>query len=115
MKTPAVLKSAEQVLAELAEKHPELLPHVEQDRSWLWLVGDFRGEQHKALRESIGRRGVGFIFAAAGHALPSGRTSNWGHHLETPTRFKRRGKTSSTTTNASEPAFSDAELLAAIT
>ena len=84
-------KSIPQVLAELASKHPELVPHVEQERDWLWLVWDGRGEQNKPIRESIGRQGIGFQFAPRGHTLPSGRVANWAHHCQSPLPF-RTGK-----------------------
>lgn len=119
MSTPPVLKSIEQVLAELESKHPDLVQHAEVERSWLWLAVDLRGDHNKAVRESIGKRGIGFIFAANGHPLPSGRTGTWAHHGQAPRRFKRKGKKS--TSNQQQPAseesadFSDSELLAALT
>lgn len=116
MKTPPVIKSAEEVLAELATQCPQV--EVEQDRRWLWILGDFRGEHNDALRTIIGRQGIGFRFTPQGHKLPSGRVSNLGHSCDSPTRFKRKGKQTSSTSTPDQPAateFSDAELLAALT
>lgn len=117
MKTPPIIKPMAQVLQELEAVAPWLCDHTEPDRSWLWLCADLRGEAFKELRESIGRRGVGFQFAPKGHTLPSGKVAHWGHHLQTPTRFKRKGKNNSTDgkPSTSQEQFSDADLLAALT
>lgn len=118
-------KSIPQVLEELAQRHPELLPHVEQERNWLWLTADLTGEANKPLRESIGRakpdrpNGIGFQFAPRGHTLPSGKVSHWAHHANHPIRYKRQDKSpngaSASDAGTHSANISDEALLAALT
>lgn len=78
---------------------------AEQERNWLWLVNDLAPLHKKcscadcatlaAIRKAIGKEGCGFIYAAAGHVLPSGTVSHWAHHCQHPIRFKRKGKSGS--------------------
>ncbi len=117
MKTPIKPRPVAEVLAELQAKHPELAQCAEVDRDWVWLAVDLRGDDNKAVRESIGRRGMGFIYAPGGHPLPSGRIGTWAHHTNHPIRFKRRGKSTTTTPETQQPSaseVSDAELLAVL-
>jgi hypothetical protein len=79
-----------EVLAWLKEHHPALHHTAEQDRDWLWLTADLRGDQNKAVRDSINHEG-GFRFAKRGHTLPSGRVAFWGHSCSHPIGFKRKG------------------------
>lgn len=78
------------VLEWLQANHPALHLAAEIDRDWIWLVVDLRGEDKKAIRESI--KEFGFIFARrGGHTLPSGKVGTWGHSCSRPMPFKRRG------------------------
>lgn len=91
------LQAQTEVLEWLLENHPQLHANAELDREWIWLPVDLRGEHNKAVRESIGRKGVGFIFCPKGHPLPSGQVGTWAHHCTKPIPFKRRGSKLSTT------------------
>jgi hypothetical protein len=74
-----------------------------------------RGEHNKSIRESIGKRGIGFRFAPAGHTLPSGNVANWAHACNAPRRFTRKGKPSSSSKEDSNTTeISDEALLAAL-
>jgi len=86
------MKTASQteVLAWLAEHHPELHAAAELDRDWVWLVWDGRGDQNKATRDAI--KEFGFSFCFKGHALPSGKQGGWAHHCLKPIPFRRKGQ-----------------------
>lgn len=79
-----------EVLAWLAEHHPHLHQTVEQDRDWLWITADLKGDHNKPVRDSINHEG-GFRFAKRGHTLPSGRVAFWAHSCSRPIGFKRKG------------------------
>jgi len=89
MKTPRAKIPTTEVLDWLFKHHPELHKTAELDRHWIWLVADLRGDQNKAVRDSL--KEFGFRFAKNGHTLPSGHNSNWAHSCDVPTRFKHRG------------------------
>ena len=117
MKTPPMIKPVPQVLAELDAQFPALAQNAELDRNWVWLAVDLRGDHNKAIREAIGRQGIGFQFAPRGHALPSGKNGTWAHHAAHPVRFKFKGKAKPAGSEESpEPVaeFSDDQLLAAL-
>lgn len=115
-KPAAVTKSSSQaeVLAWLEQNYPQLHAVAELDRAWVWLVWDGRGEENKAIREIIGKRGAGFIFTPKGHPLPSGKQGTWAHHCLAPIPFKRRDKSKNQSEQSTEPAMSDDELIAAL-
>jgi len=77
-----------EILAWLARTHPALHQTAEAERDWLWLTADLRGEQNKAIRESI--KQAGFRFARHGHDLPSGKLAHWAHSCTRPIGFKRK-------------------------
>lgn len=54
----------------------------EVDRSWVWLIGDLRGDNNEELRERLLQ--YGFRFKKKGHACPSGAVAHWAHSCETP-------------------------------
>lgn len=90
-----------QVLEWLLANHPELHAAAEQEREWLWLIGDLRGDHNKAVRDSI--KAYGFKFVPGSHILPSGNVSHWGHSCSHPTRFgKRKGKGGQPSTTTKE-------------
>lgn len=99
----------------LAKNHPALIDCAEQDRNWLWLAWDGRGEHNKPIRESLKQFGFRFHFRG-GHKLPSGKVGTWGHSCMKPTGFKRRksggNKTSNPDTKGGDKQeLSDDELL----
>lgn len=81
---------AEVVLEWLTSHFPALAEKVEQERDWVWLAADLRGEENKATRDAI--KEYGFRFAKKGHPLPSGREGTWAHACTRPLPFKRKGK-----------------------
>lgn len=80
------------VFAWLSANHPALFASAALERNWVWLVGvDLRGDQNKAVRESI--KAFGFKFKAEGdHVLPDGRKSRWAHACQHPMKRKFKGK-----------------------
>lgn len=85
MKIPRPLLPQQDMLAWLAQNHPDLLKTVEPDRDWLWVSADLRKD--KATRESL--KQLGFRFARKGHTTPSGKVAFWGHCCKRPTPFKK--------------------------
>ena len=84
-------KTQTEVLDYLAEHFPALHKAAEVDRDWVWLVVDLSGEESKAVREAIGKKGLGFRFAKRGHTLGNGSVGTWGHSCQRPMPYKRRG------------------------
>ena len=114
-----MIKPVPQVLAELDAQFPALAQNAELDRNWVWLAVDLRGDHNKAIREAIGRQGIGFQFAPRGHALPSGKNGTWAHHAAHPIRFIHKGKSKThngaPSAAAVESTFTDEQLLALLT
>lgn len=129
---PLKIAPMAEVCAQLDEQFPDL--EYEADRDWLWVTSDL-GPLHKgkcqceecvtrsAIRQAIGRQGIGFSYAPNGHECPSGIMGFWAHRCEHPTRFKRRSKgrseheaadSGSETNPQPSETVSDAELLAII-
>lgn len=88
MKKREKIKS-EAVLEWLGNRFPSLAPDAEQEREWVWLSTDLRGDHNKATREEL--KEYGFRFAKKGHPLPSGREGRWAHACLKPIPFKRKG------------------------
>jgi len=120
----------EEVIAALKRDWPQV--QWERDKNWIWIVSDLKPLHPKgctcppcaeraAIRKAIGREGLGFIFGPRGHKCPSGAVGFFGHHCESPTKFRRRDKNGKSgeshnpagTTDTTEQ-LSDADLLALI-
>lgn len=76
-----------EVLAWLAEHHPEIHATCEIERDWVWITANLK--DLPAVRESI--KPYGFRYCHKGHALPCGKVGKWAHHCEKPVGY-RKGK-----------------------
>lgn len=86
-KTPATTRPISEVMEEVAQKLPSLVPFMFLDGSWIWYCGPaLSGGENKETRELLGTRGIGFRFAPNGHLMPDKQTlGTWGHSCEAPT------------------------------
>lgn len=89
-------RSVDEVMQEVSERIPHLLPSMFLDRDWIWLCGvDLRGEQNLATRTAL--KEIGFRFSPGGHKMPDGVTvGHWGHSCSRPAFPKRKGNAAAT-------------------
>ena len=90
----AAKKDSIAVLVWLQKQHPKLHVTAEIDRAWVWVTEDLRGNENKAIRDSL--KDFGFRFARKGHRLPSGKVGMWAHHGNKPMPFRKKGKPNTT-------------------
>jgi hypothetical protein len=107
------IHTPEEVFGWIMSTHQWLHERAEQDREWVWLAVDLRGDHNKEVRESL--KEYGFRFAKRGHVLPSGSTGTWANACQRPMPFKRSAGAGSTGKGSKEPErLDDAALLAAL-
>lgn len=80
------LRPQSEVLHDVKTLLPEV--HVELERDWVWIAGDFYKDP--VVREMM--KALGFKYKKADHILPSGKVAHWAHCCMHPTPFKRKGK-----------------------
>lgn len=86
-------RSADEVMEEVSERLPHLVQFMFMDRDWIWYCGPaLSGDENKETRKVLGREGIGFRFAPAGHTMPDGKTiGTWSHSCVKPA-YPRRNK-----------------------
>jgi hypothetical protein len=81
--------STAEVMQQVSERAPQLVPHCFLDRDWIWLCNvDLRGDANKPAREAL--KQIGFRFSPKGHVMQDGVTiGTWSHSCQRPC-FPRR-------------------------
>ena len=113
MKTTTIKRSIPEVMGEVGEKLPSLVPFMFLDGSWIWYCGpSLAGAENKETREVLGTRGIGFRFAPHGHLMQDKTTlGTWGHSCEAPIPRRFRSKQKEPIGNSSTE-LSTSDLLA---
>lgn len=103
IKATRSLRSADEVMTEVNERVPHLVPHCFMDRSWIWVCGvDLRGKDNEPVRTAL--KEIGFRFSPAPHVMPDGETTgHWAHSCTRPMHNKRRRRDQSKLEQPEDP------------